>query len=236
MVASFATATVHQLALNDMPSPLPKLLRLSSPFGSLRSPLRPILFVAIGGLVALVGGCSKPTPLTGTYTATCSFKGGYRGGGRADLAWSRQCTLTLEARSETEVAMRFDSGDSVECYGHAVQTGANGERKVSFPKNDLTCRAKTLPAPAGIAVEQCPMPGTFSISEAIDKNKKTTVAMSVTLETVLGHVAHVEVDLGAGSDHAASEEISDERGVAHDDGERARRVARNRNDVGVDPG
>lgn len=141
-----------------------------------------MLFVAIGGLVALVGGCSKPTPLTGTYTATCSFKGGYRGGGRADLAWSRQCTVTLEARSETEVAMRFDSGDSVECYGHAVQTGANGERKVSFPKNDLTCRAKTLPAPAGIAVEQCPMPGTFSISEAIDKNKKSTVAVSVTLE------------------------------------------------------
>lgn len=127
-------------------------------------------------------GCSKPEPLEGTYTATCTFKGTYRGGGRADLAWTRQCTITLEKRSETEVAMRFDSGDAVECYGHGPQIGSMGERKVTFPKNDLTCRAKTLPAPSNIRVEQCAMPATFEVSEAVEKDKKLKIVVKTSLE------------------------------------------------------
>ena len=134
--------------------------------------------------VAVLGavGCTKPEPLAGTYTATCTFKGAYRGGGRADSSWTRQCTITLEARSESEVAMRFDSGDAIECYGHAAVTGSGGERKVGFPKNDLTCRAKNLPAPAGILVEQCPMPGTFDLEESVDNKKKTTLAVKLALD------------------------------------------------------
>jgi hypothetical protein len=140
------------------------------------------------GLVALVGvasslGCSKPDPLDGTYSATCTFKGSYRGGGRPDSSWTRTCTLTIEGRSESEIGMRFDTGDAMECYGHAAITGGPRERKMVFAKNDLTCRAKTLPAPPGVAVEQCPMPATFELTELpADKSKKIQLATKVSLE------------------------------------------------------
>ncbi len=127
-------------------------------------------------------GCSKPARLTGTFTGLCTFTGGYRGGERADSTWTRTCTLTLEDRSETELAMRFDSGDAIECYGHAAQRGSVGERAASFGKNDLTCRAKTLPAPVNIAVEQCTMPGTFELSESPQKSGKVGVAVRVALD------------------------------------------------------
>lgn len=143
---------------------------------------RLVCLVALAGAASLVG-CSKPDPLDGTYSATCTFKGNYRGGGRPDSSWTRTCTLTLEARSETEVGMRFDTGDAMECYGHAAITGGPRDRKMVFAKNDLTCRAKTLPAPAGVAVEQCPMPATFEITElAADKGKKIQLATKVSLE------------------------------------------------------
>lgn len=129
-----------------------------------------------------LGGCSKPEQLTGTFTATCSFKGAYRGGGRPENPWTRTCVVTLEPKSETEIAMRFDTGDAIECYGHAVQSGANGERKLAFAKNDLTCRAKTLPAPPGVRVEQCPMPATLEIAEVVEKNKKPAVAVKASFE------------------------------------------------------
>lgn len=135
------------------------------------------LSLAVGAL-----GCSKPARITGTFTGLCTFTGGYRGGERADSTWTRTCTLTLEDRSETELAMRFDSGDAIECYGHALQRGAVGERAASFAKNDLTCRAKTLPAPVNIAVEQCTMPGAFELTESPQKNGKVGVAVKVALD------------------------------------------------------
>jgi hypothetical protein len=142
-----------------------------------------VLRLALTAALALgVDGCSKPPRLTGTFTGLCTFTGGYRGGERADSTWTRTCTLTLEDRSETEVAMRFDSGDAIECYGHALQRGSVGERAASFGKNDLTCRAKTLPAPVNIAVEQCAMPGTFELTESAPKNGKVGVAVKVALE------------------------------------------------------
>lgn len=146
----------------------------------MKSPLARSLLPLLATLA--LAACSKPEPLSGTYTATCTFKGAYRGGGRADSTWTRQCTITLEPRSDTDVAMRFDTGDAIECYGHAHQSGSMGERKISFPNNDLTCRAKTLPAPAGVAVEQCPMPATFDIVETADKNRKVTLGVKSTLE------------------------------------------------------
>jgi hypothetical protein len=151
----------------------------------IRNSLVGALFAPLAAFVGmtLVAGCSKPDPLDGTYSATCNFKGNYRGGGRPDSAWTRTCTLTLEARSESEVGMRFDTGDAMECYGHAAITGGPRERKMVFAKNDLTCRAKTLPAPAGVAVEQCPMPATFEITELpADKSKKIQLATKVSLE------------------------------------------------------
>jgi len=162
--------------------------------------LRLSALVAFSALTLGLMGCSKPEQLTGNYTATCNFKGSYRGGGRPDNPWTRQCVLTLEPRNEHEIAMRFDTGDAIECYGHATQTGANGERKMVFANNDLTCRAKTLPAPAGVRVEQCPMPATFEITEVVEKNKKPSVSVKATFDVadkracVFSYYAKVAVD------------------------------------------
>ncbi|HQY63829.1 MAG: hypothetical protein IPF92_05045 [Myxococcales bacterium] len=138
-------------------------------------------FALTCGLTLGALGCSKPARLTGTFTGPCTFAGSYRGGGRADSTWTRTCTLTLEDRGETEVAMRFDSGDAIECYGHATQRGQVGTRAASFAANDLTCRAKTLPAPVNIAVEQCAMPGTFELTEKPQKNGKVSLTVEVAL-------------------------------------------------------
>lgn len=165
---------------NGMPIPTDRRVPTSS-LGATLIRVAALMLVATGAASALAG-CSKPEQLTGNYTATCTFKGSYRGGGRADNSWTRQCTLTLEPRNETEIAMRLDTGDSIECFGHAMQTGSTGERKLAFAKNDLTCRAKTLPAPPGVRVEQCPMPATFEISELPEKNKKPNLGLKVSVE------------------------------------------------------
>ncbi len=142
--------------------------------------------LGLGAALALGGAsCAKPARLTGNYIGTCTFTGSYRGGGRADITWTRGCALTLEDRSETELAMRFDTGDAFECHGHATQRGAVGARAATFASSDLTCRAKTLPAPGNIAVEQCSLPGTFEIVEAPTQGKNAKAGVSLTSSLVI---------------------------------------------------
>lgn len=176
----------------SFPVPPLSIAHASAPLARSRT-LPPAARLALTAWLALacslalgLSGCSKPARLTGTFTGLCTFTGGYRGAERADSTWTRTCTLTLEDRSETELAMRFDTGDAIECYGHAEQRGAVGERAASFATNDLTCRAKTLPAPVNIAVEQCTMPGTFELTEtppkSTQKGAKPGVAVKVALD------------------------------------------------------